>query len=199
MDLSYSNIKKVFSDKGYKFFDDDKPHNINIFGIRMAVDADSFDDYLGVAFKDGDLCEMSYIWMATTDPGKHYLNNPLNTKGTAIVVPGQYSGLWKIGKHQGKYTALRQKGKVKLYRDNDKDNEHDLDPETIQEGNNFGINCHRSNPKTESVIVNRWSAGCQVFKKKKDFDKLMQIAHVSAEKYGNSFTYTLLEKSDFEG
>ena len=198
MNFGYENIMNIFDRKGYNFFDGNKPFNINIFGVRMKTDTNDFDDYLGVAFRDGDGEKVVHIWSATTDPGKHWLENPLNTKGTAIVVPGQYPGLWKIGKHQGKYTALRQKGKVKVYRDNDKDAEHDLDPSTIEEGKYFGINCHRSNPKSESYMVNKWSAGCQVFKRVDDFNKLMKIAKVSADKYGNSFTYTLLEESDFE-
>jgi len=198
VNFGYENIMNIFDRKGYNFFDGNKPFNINIFGVRMKTDTNEFDDYLGVAFRDGDGEKVVHVWPATTDPGKHWLENPLNTKGTAIVVPGQYSGLWKIGKHQGKYVALRQKGNVKVYRDNDKDSEHDLDPSTIQEGKYFGINCHRSNPKSESYMVNKWSAGCQVFKRVDDFNTLMKIANISAGKYGNSFTYTLLEESDFE-
>lgn len=198
MKHTYEDIINIYSKKGYNFFDGNKPFNVNIFGIRTKTDTDDFDDYLGVAFRDGDLEPVVYLWPATTDPGRHWLNNPLNNKGTAIVVPGQYPGVWEIGKHQGKYTALRQKGNIKVYRDNDKDNEHDLDSSTIQEGKYYGINCHRSNPKSESYMVNKWSAGCQVFKKVDDFDILMKIANKSAALYGNSFTYTLFNESDFE-
>lgn len=198
MDFGYENIMNIFDRKGYNFFDGDKSFNINIFGIRMKTDADDFDDYIGIAFRDGNLKQIVEIWPATTDPGRYWLNHPLNKKGTFIMVPGQYPGLWRIGKHQWKYTALIQKGNVKGFRDNDMDNEHDLDPSTIEEGKYFGINCHRSNPKSESYIINKWSAGCQVFKKVGDFNKLMPIVHKSSKKYGNSFTYTLLEQSDFE-
>lgn len=198
MNFGYDNLMNIFDRKGYNFFDGDKPLNINIFGVRMKTDTDLFDDYIGVAFRDGDLEKVVYVWPATTDPGRHWLKSPLNVNGTAIVVPGQYPGLWKIGKHQGKYTALRQTGSIKVYRDNDKDEEHDLDPSTIQEGKAFGINCHRSSPTSESTIINKWSAGCQVFKKIGDFNKFMDIVIKSSQKYGNSFTYTLLEESDFE-
>ena len=47
-----------------------------------------------------------------------------NVKGTAILVPGQYRGAYKIGFHKGKYKALVQAKPVKLYIDNDKDNKY---------------------------------------------------------------------------
>ena len=66
-------------------------------------------------------------------------------------------------------------------------------PESIDSGY-FGINIHRSAKKGESTNVNKWSAGCQVFKNSLDYDIFICICEKSAEIYGNSFTYTLLEK-----
>lgn len=193
--LSYEKVQKIYAKKGYKFFDKGQ-YNLNIFGIRCATDTNLFDDYLCVAYRDKNNKEHVLVWEATTDPGRHWLNNPMNKKGTAIVVPGQYPGSHKIGKHQGKYVALRQKGLIKVYRDDDRDNEHDLDPNTIDEGRKFGINIHRSNPNDESTIVNKWSAGCQVFSKVKDFNIFMWLCKLAAKRYSNSFTYTLLEDKD---
>ena len=40
------------------------------------------------------------------------------------------------------------------------------------------------------------SAGCQVFRSSKDFYEFMDTLDYSADMYGNSFTYTLIEESD---
>lgn len=188
--LSYAQVKQIYKDNKYKFFDKGQ-YNLNIFGIRVKTGTDQFDDVIGVAYRDKNDREQCLVWDATTDPGLFYLNNPINKKGTAIMVPGQYRKSHQIGKHQGKYTALVHRGKIKVYRDNDRDKVHDLDPKTIDKGKNFGINIHMSNPKTESKIVNKWSAGCQVFQTAKEFAVFMWLCKLSAQRYGNSFTYTL--------
>ena len=63
---------------------------------------------------------------------------------------------------------------------------------------NEGINIHRSNSKTESTYIDKWSAGCQVFKKVKDYDEFMALVTKAKNLYSNSFTYTLLEAKDFD-
>jgi hypothetical protein len=77
-----------------------------------------------------------------------------------------------VGLHKGQYEALKQKSNVKVFRDKNKDMIFDMNPSTIMEGV-FGINLHRSNPKTESTYVENWSEGCQVFKRVKDFNEFM--------------------------
>ena len=193
MRLDYTYIEDVFIKKGYAFFDGDKPYNLNIFGIRCAVDTNYFDDLICVAYKNDNLESIVEIFQGTTDPGKYWLEHPMNSDGTAILCEGQYRSVYKIDKHRSKYFALCQRlGKVSVFRDDDKDTKHDLEPETIQTGY-FGINIHKSNPYVK--YVDKYSAGCQVFRL--DFDRLMFLAFKSAEIYGNSFTYTLLDKSAF--
>ena len=195
MRLDYKYIKEVFNDKGYAFFDSDKPFNLNIFGIRCATDTNFFDDLICVAYRNENLESIVEIFQGTTDPGKYWLEHPMNSDGCAILCEGQYKSVYKISKHRGKYNALCQRnGKVIVYRDDDKDTKHDLDPETEQSGY-FGINIHKSNPYVK--YVDKYSAGCQVFRLDNHFDRMMLLAFKSAEIYGNSFTYTLLDKSDF--
>jgi len=136
-----------------------------------------------------------HSWPATTDPGQYWIENPISKDGTAILVPGQYRGSHMIGLHQGKYEALRQRKPVKVYRDNDKDLEYDTDEDTIKEGI-YGINIHRSNPYDQSYYVNKWSAGCQVFKKVADFHEFMDICRKAKDIWGNSFSYTLIESKE---
>ena len=68
--------------------------------------------------------------------------------------------------------------------------------ETVIDEGLFGINIHRSNPKTQSEYVENWSEGCQVFKRLKDFEEFMEICRKAREIHGNSFTYTLITTKD---
>ena len=158
----------IMNSKGYKFFTNGI-FNVNIIGIRKTGGhTNSFDDEIHVIYRD-DISIVHKIYKVTTDPGFYYLENPMNVSGTAILVPGQYRGTYKIAKHRGQYDALCQRKPVKVYRDRNKDFILDKDPETVSEGY-FGINIHRSNANRESTQVDRWSAGCQVFACPKAFD-----------------------------
>lgn len=191
---------ELFEKNGYKWFDDNKPYNMNVFGVRAkGRHVNLFDDFLFLIYRDGRLNWNIHQFAISTDPGVTSLNSPQNSRGTAILVPGQYLGAYKIDKHQGKYDALCQRlGKVKVYRDNNKDDVLDTPDDTsvLHEGM-FGINIHRSSVK-DSEFVNGWSAGCQVFKKKVDFDYFMALIKYSAALYGNRFTYTLFDERDIE-
>ena len=126
--------QRSFVKKEYQFFDRDaKLFNLNIIGIRSNNEiANSFDDWLYLIFRD-DSGEMKiHEFPITTDPGAYWLKNPMNIEGTAILVPGQYSGSHAIGKHQGKYEALKQKGRVNVWRDNTKDTVLDKEGKYIQ-------------------------------------------------------------------
>ena len=201
MSYTKEQIEKAVKAKGYVWFEDagNKEYDVNIVGIRnnSAAVGDKvtnvFDDIMTVSYKvSGEWVYKS--WPITTDPGTKAVKEFHNPNGVARVVPGQYRGLWMIGLHQGKYEALRQKGMIKVYRDKNKD--MTFNETIIQEGSGFGINCHRSNPTTESAYVENWSEGCQVFKKVKDFNEFMVIMNKSKGIHGNSFTYTLLESND---
>jgi len=196
--LTPENIKSYFAAKEYKFFDTPgKKLNINIIGVRRDNrGSNTFDDFILVMYREDEMM-ISHRWLATTDPGKYWLMNPSNPKGTAVLVPGQYRGTWQLGKHQGRYKALVQRKPVKVYRDDNKDEIIDFNNiiTLIDEGY-FGINIHRSNPYKESYVVNKWSAGCQVFKKVEDYNKFIQLCSDSAKIYGNSFSYTLIDEKD---
>ena len=175
---------------GYKVFESGA-YNVNIIGVR-SVDhkANSFDDVIHCVYKDDDGAWVHKSWACTTEPGNYWLENPTNVNGTAILVPGQYRGVWKIDKHQGKYDALCQRnGKVKTYRDSNKDDIIDCDVESITEGF-YGINIHKAG--AHSTQVDRWSAGCQVFANADDFAEFMDICYKARDKWGNSFSYTLV-------
>tara|TARA_B100001063_G_C16641474_1_gene491056 strand:- start:192 stop:791 length:600 start_codon:yes stop_codon:yes gene_type:complete len=190
-------VKEAVLSKGYKWFENGD-YNLNLVGIRNSetenLVTNKFDDCVTISYKvDGEW--NFHCFKATTDPGTHWTENLLNKDGVAILVPDQYGGSHTIGLHQGKYKALKQKKPLKVYRDKNKDGVYDLLEENIHEGI-YGINIHRATAHGESKQVDKWSAGCQVLAKTADFNKLMELAQKSADMYGNSFTYTLIESKD---
>lgn len=192
------DFKSLFKKLGYAYFEGE-PYDLNIIGIRSNQHnkvTDRFDDYFVVIYKDDKGSWNRKIWSGTTEPGLDSVMHPSNSKGVAIMVPGQYRGLWKIGLHQGKYEALCQRGLVKVYRDGNKNAIYDLLPDKVDTGI-FGINMHRSSQVKTSILVGKWSAGCQVFANVSDFNDMMKLAKLQVRSgKGDSFTYTLLNESD---
>ena len=190
----YKRIKNVCEKKGYRFFNFGE-YNLNIVGVRNNdTSSNNFNDDLYLLYLvKGE--EQALCFSMTTDPGEYWRENPMNVDGCAIVKPGQYPGLWKIGKHQNKYDALVQHRLITVYRDND--NNESLDVETaLEQTGMFGINCHRANSASKSIRVDKWSAGCQVLADPLDFNILMALAYKSKSIWGNSFTYTLLTEDE---
>jgi hypothetical protein len=186
-DLLVEQFKSAMGKKKHIFFDSRLSYNLNIIGVRKK----------NVIYRNDDKEWEVLSAAATTDPGSTTLFKPLNRKGTAILVPGQYRGSHKIDLHAGKYAALRQTGaKVKVWRDDDKDSILDMDDSKIEEGY-FGINIHRASRRGETALVNSYSAGCQVFQAIADFREFMELCETGALKFTNNFTYTLLEEEDF--
>lgn len=190
--ISLQSILNAMQRKNYAVYTN--PYQLNIVGVRSAnAQANSFDDSINVFYKDGFDSWQFHSFPATTDPGTYYLNSPMNVNGTAIVVPGQYINSHKIGLHRGKYTALVQQGALKVIRDTNKDNTLDFGSTNIATGV-FGINIHKAG--ANSTKVDNWSAGCQVFARSADFDAFIKLCQEHSKRYGNNFTYTLLEEKD---
>ncbi len=195
--MTREQIETTVKSLGYKWFNGSKDYDLNIVGVRKSSTAtyvtNLFDDYITLSYKIGNKWEF-HCWEATTDPGKKGVMMFGNAGGVARLVCGQYRGAYKISMHQGKYEALCQRlGNVTVFRDGNKDMNFD---EVKKDTGMFGINIHRSNPKTESKFVENWSEGCQVFKRVKDFNEFMEICRKAKDIWGNHFTYTLIETSD---
>ena len=194
-EIIMKQMHAILENNYYIFFDGAKPYDVNIIGVRRNNGTPNrFDDMIMLIYRDRSKkwCVNSYP--ITTDPGVYHLKNPSRVEGTAILVPGQYRSVYKIDKHKGKYEALCQRGgKVAVYRDGDNDSHHDMDPDTAEDGF-FGINIHKAGNSSSSV--DRWSAGCQVFKNASDFEEFMDIIRHARDKWGNSFTYTLIQEQN---
>lgn len=193
--MTYKILKALVESEGHIFFDEGS-FNLNIVGIRSKNRVSGkFDDMIYVAYKANG-SEQLLAMEATTDPGTKYLLAPLNSKGTAILVPGQYLGAYKIGVHgrswkSGSYTALEQVGPMKYWRDKNLDKNLDKSVQIYEE--NGKTNIHRASESKILELIGGYSAGCQVIQNSKDFDKLMYLCERSSSIYGNSFTYTLIQ------
>jgi len=176
--------------KGYKVFE--KKWDINIIGVRKKNgQPNKFDDRIYVICKNDADQWQEWSWPATTDPGTYWLQQPMNVLGTAILKEGQWRSSWKIGLHRGEKPALVQIKTVTVYRDKDRDVELDFDQG--ESTGLYGINIHRAGKN--SVNVDKWSAGCQVFANDADFEEFMALCHKQVKAgYGDVFSYTLLEE-----
>lgn len=193
-DLTYAKVKEAVEKAGFKFFTG--AYNLNFVGIRTKNrQVDNWDDFFCLLWQEEDGC--NDIWVNdqfTTDPGVYYMvHKLLNSSGCGILARGQYRGVWILGKHAGRYEAFIQRGNsVRYYRDRNRDNIMDFDPETIQEGY---VGCNMHHGYDAKAGVNRHSAMCQVHRYKKDLQYLLQMAKKQVRHgYGDKFTYTLLEE-----
>ena len=200
-------IIKIVKSGGGEVFE--KPGYINLCGVRNNVTNDTFNDTLYVYWKEGGAFKGICTNGFTTKPGKRVVlneNGKSYKKGAAILKEGWHKDIWHIGKHQGKYTALRSTGGVTkptaVTRDNTqygKGPKYEL--RIFKDKTDvgfFGINFHKSkSPQGNSV--NGWSAGCQVFKVQKDFEDVLKMAQSASSKGQKTFSYFLVNKSVLDG
>lgn len=186
-----SRIKAILKANGYVLYTE--PYRLNIVGLRNdSIIPNRFDDEIHVFYAKPDGSWNYHIWPATTDPGTFWLNNPIYEKGTAILAQGQYENGYAIGKHKGLYDALVQMKPVTVIRDYDRDALLDFYNGEKQTGN-FGINIHRAESSGTTKLINKYSAGCQVFQNAHDFEQFMVLCEQHRKLYGNSFTYALVD------
>lgn len=184
-------IKSILKQNGYALYTE--PYRLNIVGLRSeSIVPNQFDDEIHVFYVKSDGSWNYHIWPATTDPGTFWLNNPSYEQGTAILAQGQYQNSYAIGKHKGLYDALIQNRPVTVIRDYDRDALLDFYNGERQTGN-FGINIHRAESSGSTKLINKYSAGCQVFQDAHDFEQFMVLCEQHRRLYGNSFTYALVD------
>ena len=195
MEKKLTDIIKSAERLGYTI--DKRPNKLNIIGVRnsKATSQDKFDDLLAYFTYDNNGKLVGRVVSGTTDPSTSFLKSPINLKGAAILKSGQYKDAYQLGLHRNKYEALVQRKPVEVIRDNDRNALINYLAPT-QTGL-YGINIHKSTKgKNNEDIIGLDSAGCQVFRNIRDFEDMMQLARISRNKYGNSFTYTLLDDRD---
>lgn len=184
-------IKAILRAKDYTLYT--RPYELNIVGLRSAsLVPNRFDDELHVFYKTEGKQWKYHVFKATTDPGTYWLRQPMQAQGTAILDQGQYKEAYQIGLHRGQYKALVQRKAVTILRDYDRDAVLDFNNGRKSSGF-FGINIHRANRSGSTYSVDKYSAGCQVFQNAEDFAFFMGLCEQHKTRYGNRFTYTLID------
>jgi hypothetical protein len=187
-------IIRVLTKKKYKFFDGSKPYDLNIIGIRSASNiVNFFNETLAIIYRD-ELGEQHVDYFHyTTKPGLHYLKNPLNKNGCAILQEGQHLGTMKKRKHRGSYYALCQALSMPFHRDNDRDDQLEFTGKVFR--GNVGLNIHRESLGKVEKLVGKNSAGCGVLQA--NFDYFMFLIDQGIKYWKNQFSYTLINEKDF--
>jgi len=190
--ISIQDLMRVANLKGYKIFENDsRPYNINHWGIRSS--GGEFNDEFHLFWKhEGNWSHL--IHKGTTDPGKYYLENPLNEKGCAILPEGQYLGGWELGRHKGAYDAWVQRKEVKVFRDNDRNAELDLNK--LSDEGWYGINHHRAHAELEVPKIGKYSAGCQARLNPYEYAEFISVSKKASVIWGNALSYTLINIDD---
>jgi hypothetical protein len=184
-------IISIIRRNGYQLYT--RPYELNIVGLRSEnTIANRFDDEIHVFYKTAKGNWQYHIFKATTDPGTYWLLNPMQPQGTAILAQGQYLNAYQIGLHRGQYTALVEQKPVTVIRDYDRNAKLDFNNGQKTTGE-YGINIHRAMVHGDTLKVDNWSAGCQVFENGEAFQLFMQLCEQHRSLYGNQFTYTLID------
>ena len=113
--------------------------------------------------------------VGSTEPGDHFINNPMNPLGAARIAFGQYKA-WRVGTHNAskpsKHEALIQVGEITVHRDLNKDGKRTGD--RLDVGAAFFINQH-SGFDAPVGNIGRSSAGCLVSRTTADHREFMRL------------------------
>lgn len=202
---------------------DDREGHWNLVGIRAFGRAsDLWQDHIwGISRRNGALISVE-SGAATTSPGKPGLLEPSNYKGTAILLPGQYPGMYRVGPtslhgRTGKapYRAFEQAVEAEYLRDNDRDEILDIGTTGYAESEthyrnlrtaltldgryqkaNIKSNLHRASQVAGKLVpaVGPYSLGCQVIQDVGKFIAVLAEFTNAIPVQGNRVTYTLLDQ-----
>lgn len=200
--FSVESVMAALQRKGYAIkTSDEKNYNLNLVGIRNdKARVNYFDDFLFVFWKFGGAW-LTRTYPITTYPGIVYLADHLvNRKGTAILKEGHYPNSHRVGMHHRNkptgYEALIQVGDLTVYRDKTLDGKIDLDPSTLDTGDDFAVNIHHAKPGGLTTNVGPFSAGCQVFADFQQWTEFHDLFKQAQSNWGSTFTYTLINLKD---
>ena len=184
--------------KSKSFIVYEEQYKLNIIAFRNKDNgsvSNKFDETLVVFFINENNTWVSYNYHITTVPG-YKPGTSVLPDNVAILQLGQYVDQYKIGLHQNRpgYNCLKFADSI-VYRDS---TNKSYDYTSQKQRGSFGINIHHAgDPQSENV--NNWSEGCQVFKNINAFNEFMKYCNnqISIAKK-STFTYTLVQKSDFD-
>ncbi|MBE9034743.1 peptidoglycan-binding protein [aff. Roholtiella sp. LEGE 12411] len=173
-----SRIIKYMQAKSYQVFTNLREYNIvYIEGINedWSLNSDppnQFNDRRIVIEVVDGIPKIVNHWQATTEPGRYYTFNPMNTEGAARIKFGQYKA-WAVGWHGNadRHQALVQVAPITVHRDFNKDFQRTGDK--LDTGL-FLVNQHWGYDAPANDIKNA-SAGCLVGRRREGHREFMAI------------------------
>ena len=157
---------------------------------------DAWNDAAGALYVQHDgIVRLIGPFKCTTEPGRYYTVNPMNSKGGARVLLDSYNkDVWMRGTHIREPNCLIQTGApITVSRDKDRDGKRDAN-EYLDRGWH-GINAHSTGRDNWSPhTIGRWSAGCLCYLKVSDKNRVMAYLNRVARNQ-SKFTYILLDGS----
>jgi hypothetical protein len=141
-------------------------------GTKNSNKIDQWNDLrLVVEVSQSGLVIVKLCKLATCEPGRHWIDNPMNSKGTFLIACDKQWFAWSVGKHGSRqYPALVQVGEIEGYRDSDRNGS--WSGETLMSGDYMGVNIHHG---YDSDLVGQMSAGCQVGKSIAGHEEFMRL------------------------
>jgi hypothetical protein len=151
---------------------------------------DKWDDMVLIwqAQHNGEIKIVEEFWQVTTEPGKYYSFNPVNSNGAARIAFGQYKA-WQRGLHgsgRSAHQGFRQEAPIRVFRDKNKDGSRAGDAV-----NNGIFYCNWHSTVDSPSDVGRWSAGCSVFRLMPEFKRFMAILEQD-RRYQTNKAYTFI-------
>ena len=160
------------------------PSCINIVYIEgMSLDEQP-NDNRNNAFNDlrivfrvgaGGVPRIEGKWDGTTEPGKHFTDQPMDPGGAFHIKFGQYKA-WCLGEHHD-HEALVQRGDIEGYRDPHKTYKRDYNYPV--HGSGFGVNQHWGYDLPVNDLKNS-SAGCLVGRTRDGHRAFMRLVKADA-------------------
>jgi len=187
--------------RGFKV--DDVPGNPNVVYVEgMGPDGTKNDNTPNqfndarfvIMFGQDGRPKIAGAWEATTEPGRYWTENPMNSKGAARIKFGQYTA-WQVGMHHTHEALVQTGGNVTVCRDLNEDYKREGDKEDTGQ---FGINQHWGYdfPKND---LGQSSAGCLVGRMKTGHQQFMALMKSDPRYKANSrfvFTAAVLPASE---
>lgn len=213
--MEQEKLREIIKGKGYNFFD----NSVNLIGERTNDDfTNTFTDFLHVAYHDYKQNQKRVLTIPQTTKagtkGNGGALNPISTgglniktnqweyiKGVAVLKEGQYPKTYQfMDSYVGwlYYPYFYQAAPVDVYRDGIIN--YTIDRDSPIHRGLFGINIHRmSNNGVVTQQLNSESVtqsqGCQGAIEP-EFKKILPIIREDVKKFGNIFTYTLINTKD---
>jgi len=190
--MTRTHLIQKLRQKGFKVFEG--IGQLNLVGIRKANPrAGCFDDELHVFSKVSTSEWVHHVCNMTTDPGTYWLDKKGKPQQTLMLAEGQYLNAFANTESKTKMPTLIQIKQVAAYPDYDRKALLDLFPRTPEKGMyRIKLMCAKNNGKY--LYLTSDMEGCQVLQYKDDYYKLINMWKGHLAKYGNVFTYTLLDQ-----